>query len=440
MTTQSADDQPTGWFQGDSNGMATGVGMTANDRFFQTKQAAAVLKHGILARYPTVFASMTGSGSADGRVVYLDGYAGPGRYEPEGDAAEGAPGSPLIAIRTAETVKAWRRDLYCVFVERKRAYADNLRDVLSEEADAELKYEVLQGDVASHLDYVLTVAASSPLFAFLDPFGTALPYGDLRHKLLERGPQRITEVLLNFSVQAVRRIGGYLTGEEEDEEKTTAGKSATLARMDHFLGGSWWQQEFRDARLSSKEDSAAEAAMHVVDRFRRKVHDDTGFESFPVPIRRRPRHHPLFVMLLFYRHPHAPYVFNQQVSKANEEWRQHQHDIDMAELLASQNGQVSLFDTDKESAEKFKTEDIKAAEEKLERDWISIITDNIRHHVATGPLPVAMRVSDIHGRTLGLAREKHLTRAWDQLANENVVCPRDKKARPRNQTIVPVIR
>jgi hypothetical protein len=47
--------------------------LTANEAFFQRKQAAAVLKHGILERYPTVFATMTGSSSRGGRVVYLDG-------------------------------------------------------------------------------------------------------------------------------------------------------------------------------------------------------------------------------------------------------------------------------------------------------------------------------------------------------------------------------
>lgn len=415
--------------------------MTANDRFFQTKQAAAVLKHGILARYPTVFATMTGYGRADGRVVYLDGYAGPGRYEPEGDAAEGEPGSPLIAIRTAGTVKAWKRNLHCVFVERKRAFADNLRAVLAREAELELSYEVLDGDVQRHVDHVLSVAGSSPLFAFLDPFGTALPYDDLRHKLLERDSAVITEVLLNFNVQMVSRIGGYLTGDEEDEETTGSGRSATLALMDDFLGGPWWQAEFREARLSDDEGSAARAAMHVVEQFRHKVHDDTGFFSFSVPIRRRPHHHPLFVMLLFYRHSAAPYVFNESVSKANEEWRRYLHDIELAELLESLNEQPNLFDVvDEGYTARLREEQAKDAERRLEDEWITLVADTIRRHVETGPLPVAARVGDIHGTALGLAREKHLVRAWDRLANEGVVLPRDKKQKPRKQTIYPVSR
>lgn len=416
--------------------------MTANDRFFQTKQAAAVLKHGILARYPTVFTTMTGVGRADGRVVYLDGYAGPGRYEPEDGAAEGEPGSPLIAIRTADTVKAWKRTLHCVFVERKRTYADNLRAVLDHEAGPELSYEVLDGDVHRHVDHVLSVTDTSPLFAFLDPFGTALPYPDLEHKLLRRDSALKTEVLLDFNVQMVSRIGGYLTGEEEDEETTSSGRSATLARMDDFLGGAWWQDEFREARRSDDEGSAASAAIHVVEQFRRKVHNDTGFQSFAVPIRRRPHHHPLFVMLLFYRHPSAPYMFNESVSKANEDWRLYLHEIERAELLASlDDEQLNLFDVDDEDYTAQYLEDrARKAELKLNDDWIALIADNMRRLVENGPLPVEARVTEVHGTTLGLAREKHLIRAWDRLTDEGVVLPRDKKQKPRRQTIYAVRR
>ena len=49
-------------------------------KFHEAKQAAAVLKHAVLDRYVTPFASKTGSTSKDGRVAFIDGYAGPGRY------------------------------------------------------------------------------------------------------------------------------------------------------------------------------------------------------------------------------------------------------------------------------------------------------------------------------------------------------------------------
>jgi three-Cys-motif partner protein len=413
--------------------------VTRNDHFFQTKGAAAVLKHGILSRYPTVFATMAGSTSAGGRVVYLDGYAGPGQYEPEEGEPQGAPGSPLLAIRTAKTVQQWKRDMHCIFVERKKAYARNLHELLGREAEEGLNYEVLQGDVEQHIDHVLSQAHESPLFAFLDPFGTAMPYDDFRHKLLERDRGRPTEVLLNFSVQSVSRFGGLLTGDEEDEEKTGSGKSATLARLDRFLGSAWWRDEFRDARLSDEDGSAARAAMHVVERFQAKVQKDTGFGSFPVPIRRRPHHHPLFVMLLFFRHQVAPWMFNESVSKANEEWRHHQHAIEVAEVLESQPAKDEPFDL-RDWIKEVKEKDAKETEKRLKEEWINLIAGNIRSCVENGPVPVAAHVGDVLGTTLGLAREMHVNRAWDRLADENIVTPRNKSAKTRKQTIHPVSR
>lgn len=413
--------------------------VTNNDQFFQTKQAAAVLKHGILSRYPTVFATMTGAGSADGRVVYLDGYAGPGRYEPENGGAHGEPGSPLLAIQTAATVRAWRRNLHCIFVERKRAYADNLRAVLGQEASDDLCYEVLDGDVQDHIDYAFAVAGSSPLFVFLDPFGTALPYVDLRDKLLKRDARLKTEVLLNFNVNAVSRIGGYLTGELKDDETTSTGRSATLERMDKFLGGQWWRDTFSEARRLDADGSAAKAALHVVEQFRLKIQADTGFESFAVPIRRRPEHHPLFVMLLFYRYEGAPYQFNESASKANEDWRRYLSDIAREDRLASiDDGELHLFDVELANyTSDYLAEQAREAEHKLDQHWISLITNNIRDLVARGPIPVSSRIGAILGTTLGLAREKHLTRAWDTLAGDKVVEPRDKQVKPRKQTIQP---
>lgn len=63
--------------------------------FFVSKKAAAVLKHALLDKYVVPFASKTGKHAPDGRVVYLDGYAGPGRYD------DGTPGSPALILESA---------------------------------------------------------------------------------------------------------------------------------------------------------------------------------------------------------------------------------------------------------------------------------------------------------------------------------------------------
>jgi three-Cys-motif partner protein len=142
-------------------------------------------------------------------VVYLDGYAGPGRYEPEAGDTTGVPGSPLLAVQNASTVAQWARDLHCIFIERNPTYADNLRQVLSHEAPATLQYDILEGDVETRLADALAIAGDSPLLAFLDPFGTALPYQQMVDRLMLRGANVKTEVLLNLNLEMVWRIGGF---------------------------------------------------------------------------------------------------------------------------------------------------------------------------------------------------------------------------------------
>lgn len=408
--------------------------MTAHDDFFQRKQSAAVLKHGILTRYPPVFATMTGSTSTAGRVVYLDGYAGPGRYDPEAGESVGAPGSPLLAVQNARTVAQWSRDLHCVFIERNPRYADNLRQVLSQEAPPTLKYDILDGDVEDRLDDALSIASDAPLLAFLDPFGTALPYRQMVNRLMRRGVRLKTEVLLNLNLEMVWRIGGFLTGEDADEERTKSGRSATLERVDEFLGGAWWRDTFRQARISGQPGSAATAAQRVASEFCERVRSATGFSSFAVPIRRRPTHPPLFLMILFYRHPAAPYQFNGAVSGANAEWREHFRRIDLADELAKQQEQPDLFGEDftVEMSEK----DAEAAEQRLDQTWTTAIAGHIRTLlVKEAAISIESRFADIYGNTLGLAREKHLRAAWDQLADEGLVYPRQKSAKLRRQTI-----
>ncbi|MBG6069420.1 three-Cys-motif partner protein TcmP [Micromonospora ureilytica] len=120
--------------------------MSANDDFFRSRKAAAVLKHGILKRYPVVFASKTGQGKP---VVFLDGYAGRGEYEEEGEE-----GSPLLLSRCADTVGSFRNVLL-FFVEKDPSHYANLQRVLQQRGGSTRRI-LRQGDVADHLPEVST--------------------------------------------------------------------------------------------------------------------------------------------------------------------------------------------------------------------------------------------------------------------------------------------
>jgi len=105
--------------------------------FFVERKAAAILKHGILGRYLRIFCSKTGFRSPNHRVIYLDGYAGPGMYD------SGEPGSPALAVATAERF-ADCRELYGIYVENDPALAQQLQARLER---TEHQHIVLQGTI-----------------------------------------------------------------------------------------------------------------------------------------------------------------------------------------------------------------------------------------------------------------------------------------------------
>jgi three-Cys-motif partner protein len=398
--------------------------LTSNDSFFQRRQAAAVLKHGILKRYPTVFATMTGRRSTGGRVLYLDGHAGPGRYE------DGSPGSPLLAVQTAARVSEWRRDVECVFIEHDECHFANLKACLTQEAPPDLTWHAWHGDVTDLIDDVLHVADGAPLLAFFDPFGVALPYDTLVGKLLARPAVLPTEVLLNLNLEMVWRIGGLLTGAETRSVHT-------IERLDRFFGDTWWQDVFAAARRGGEPGSAARAAQEVAAEYCGRVQAATGYGTFSVPVRRRPTHHPLFLLVLFFRHPVAPWKFNEAVSMANREWRHECREADLAEQMARRvPGQGSLFDEDEPGLEAWEKIE-RANEAEIEKQWVADIRANLVGMTTQhGSVRLQGHVADVYGETLGQAREKHVKAAWDEAAAAGLVEPRDKSVKRIEQAVV----
>lgn len=224
--------------------------MTRHDAYFdQPEGPASALKHALLSSYLDVFVGKTGKPgrSANGRrVVVVDGYAGPGRH------GDGTKGSPLIIADTAARLSA-TRFLDCVFVEKDRAHAARLEEVLAQYAPG-LVQRVLQGEFAEYVDPIVRRAAGVPLFAFLDPFGVPLPHDRLLALLNRNGEGRSawppTEVLLNFSADGVRRIGGKLRSGADDEK--------TFGLLDGAFGGDWWRAEFVAASEGGDASDAAD--------------------------------------------------------------------------------------------------------------------------------------------------------------------------------------
>lgn len=341
--------------------MATG----ADDDFWEEPNLPSVFKHALLDKYVPQFAGMTGSQSAEKRVVLLDGYAGRGRY------SNGRPGSAerimiMAQHQFATTGLAWT----CFFVEQHEESAAVLDGVVAEYIADGVDTRAHHGDVADILDDVLTAADGLPLFLFLDPTGLGLPYEVLVRLLTEtrRNVWPPTEVLLNFSLEAVRRIGGHV--------RSPHGNEATMHRLDLAVNGEWWRALFTTGVTD-------EAVAQVVARFTASLSGDTGMHIVSVPVARAPTHKPLYHLVFGTRSQYGLWVFGDSVARATQAW------WDTLEEVEAHDEPDTLFSL---------TGTIRPSLETVEAEAIPVIADNIAKILDRKP---AFRVVDETSRVFG---------------------------------------
>lgn len=404
--------------------------MVSNTKFFEGSRAApAVLKHGLLKRYPPVFASA--AGKRPGRVVLLDGYAGRGTYD------DGSPGSPLLLLDTAAKTSDFRT-VECVFVELEEDHFDNLNQLVEERKNGAVLAQALHGDLSDHLDEVMKQAEGAALFAFLDPFGTALRFEQVTDRILARPESSPTEVLLHVSVGAIRRIGGLLRKRGDDSTTWSDGESKTIARVDEFLGGDWWHVMAHDA--TEEDGVATKIAERVIAEYCKRVGAATSHASFQVPVRRRPDLTPEYYLVLFARHRYAFWRFNDALSSANVEWQEawrgkanadattkaKKGAAKRAQKLADSNeakGILSIFDLPEAADDQpdlFQptiAHEVEPFDESAEAErWVQIIEKNLTDLIRTGsPFKIIDNIAGVYSDALGLAREKHVRQAIKNL-------------------------
>ena len=157
-------------------------------------------KHEVLMRYLLAWFPILGQSSFP-RIVYIDGFAGPGRY------SNGEDGSPIIALKTAlRYADRIKGDMSFLFVEKAQDRADMLRSVVNTlDLPGHFNVCVISG---SKFDIELTSFIDSltrpvPIFAFIDPFGwTGIPFSSIRRILTSPN----CEVLVNFMYEPVNRF------------------------------------------------------------------------------------------------------------------------------------------------------------------------------------------------------------------------------------------
>jgi three-Cys-motif partner protein len=358
----------------------------AGGNYWQGKALPSVFKHELLRRYIPPFGGMTSTQSQDRRVVYLDGYAGEGRYE------SGEPGSAEIALRVASYYRSHGLHLSCIFVEQQAKSFDRLQQVLRGYTARGVDARAHRGEVDDVLDDVVRRAAGVPLFLFLDPCGLCLPRDRLVDVLARQRPQRrpATELLMNFSMMAVRRLGGHV--------RSPRGNEKTLERFDAVCGGPWWREYFTDA---SGHEDAAEA---VAAEYARRLQRVTGMFVQSVPVAKAPHWKPVYHLVFATRSPYGLWVFGDAVARARAEWWK------TLELQEEQNEPDTLFST---------ASVLRPDPDVVEKEAVPVMAANLEQLLRAGrPVKLVEHTLEVFGSYYGQVTEPVARKAVKYLHGE----------------------
>lgn len=203
----------------------------------------------IVRRYLYLWFSILGS--ANKRLVYIDGFAGPGRYT---NADQSSPIAALQAAKAAiERPGATLNDVSFnfLFVEKQPDFAASLEDVVKSSTwPSQIKHRVANGSFEEKVGEILQGLRQqrqrlAPTFAFIDPFGaTGLPFNVISEILSYRS----CEVLLNLDSDGIGRL---ITAQEFEKNQQN---------LDSLFGDQSWKE--LDPSLPMPKLSAAVLALY----------------------------------------------------------------------------------------------------------------------------------------------------------------------------------
>jgi len=163
-------------------------------------------KHIVLRAYLNAWLPIMGI--TNQRIVFIDGFAGPGEYE------NGEDGSPIIALKAIEEHQSKSKiksEVIYVFIEFDQERAHHLKEkvkAFKERLPPNVSVEVVNGDCVSTLNETLddlerAKANLAPAFVMLDPFGVSHTPLSIVSRFL-KNPK--CEMYISFMYEAINRF------------------------------------------------------------------------------------------------------------------------------------------------------------------------------------------------------------------------------------------
>lgn len=195
-------------------------------------------KHEILKKYLQAWLPIISR--YHGRVVYIDGFAGPGEYVGRKD------GSPVIAIKEVGGHKLraqMKAEFKFLFIEKEQDRCEYLKQVLSKlqiPSDSKVEFTVECGrfdDVVGGLldKFEKENTKLAPTFVFIDPFGFSGAPLDLIKRIMAN---KSCEVLITFMYEDIVRW---------------ASLPENAKHLDSLFGSNDWKAIIEDSKLDAQE-------------------------------------------------------------------------------------------------------------------------------------------------------------------------------------------
>jgi len=187
------------------------------------------------------------------RLLYIDGFAGPGEYK------GGEDGSPIIALKVARdhmlNSKLHRpgMELVFIFIEKDKARYENLKQKISElQLPSNFRIKTVWDTFEHTFDSVLKKieeqsARLAPSFVFVDPFG---PTGFPMPLMRRLAQQRRSEVLITFNYQPLNEWFLQVTSKHK--------------YLDELYGNDIWRQALDILNPLEKEQFLRDAYRNVL--------------------------------------------------------------------------------------------------------------------------------------------------------------------------------
>jgi three-Cys-motif partner protein len=261
----------------------------------------------MLRQYVPPFLAKVGSTAPGGRVVFVDGFAGRGRFD------DGTRGSAVYfldaAVERAPKVRASVR-----LFEVNPADAARLHQVVAEYVGHGVDALSENADVNNRIREVVLDAGDAPLFLLLDPCGQNLPFETMLEIFRDQRPQDwpATEAVLNLSADFTRRIGGTLLAGLND--------AAGLRTMDTMMGGAWWRGLAVDVHAATPDGKWGDAADAVAAAYLQKLCRETRMLGTCTPVRRKPHHQPTYHLAHVTRSMEGLWVMADAIARARQRW------------------------------------------------------------------------------------------------------------------------